>query len=42
MVFMGSKRKYASTIAPIINNYIKQNGITTFWSVFCGGANLED
>lgn len=39
---MGSKAKYTKYIAPIINNYIKENNITAFYDVFCGGSNLAD
>lgn len=42
MVYMGSKRKFTGDIAPIINKYIKDNNITEFYDVFCGGANLTD
>lgn len=42
MTYMGSKRRYAKYIVPIINNYIKENGINTFIDCFCGGANLTD
>ena len=42
MTYMGSKRRYAKYIVPIINNYIKENDINTFIDCFCGGANLTD
>lgn len=42
MVYMGSKRKYKKYILPIINKYIKDNNITFFYDIFCGGANLAD
>lgn len=42
MTFMGSKRRYAKYIVPIIDRYIKENGITEFYDIFCGGANLAD
>lgn len=42
MNYMGSKRKYAGEIVPIINKYIKDNGITQFYDIMCGGANLVD
>lgn len=42
MVYMGSKRKYAKDIVPIIQKYIKDNNINSFYDVFCGGANLVD
>lgn len=42
MVYMGSKRRYAKDIVPIIQDYINKNHITTFIDCFCGGANLAD
>lgn len=42
MTYMGSKRKYKKDILPIINNYIKDNNITSFYDCFVGGANLID
>ena len=42
MVYLGSKKKYVKDIAPIINNYIKENQIEIFIDCFCGGANLAD
>lgn len=42
MTYMGSKRKYAKDIVPIIQDYIDKNNIKTFVDVFCGGANLAD
>lgn len=42
MVYMGSKRKYCKYICPIINKYIKDNNITEFYDIMCGGANLAD
>lgn len=42
MTYMGSKRKYAKYIVPILNHYIKDNNITMFIDCFCGGANLVD
>ena len=42
MVYMGSKRRFAKYIVPYIQNYIKENNITTFVDIFCGGANLTD
>ena len=42
MVYMGSKRKYAKDIAPIIQKYIDDNNIKEFYDVFCGGGNLVD
>lgn len=42
MVFMGSKRRYCKYIVPIINKYIKENNITKFYDIFCGGGNLAD
>lgn len=42
MVYMGSKRRYAKDIAPIIQKYIDKNGIKVFIDAFCGGGNLAD
>lgn len=42
MVYLGSKRKLQKYLLPIINNYIKENHITDFYDVFCGGCNLID
>lgn len=42
MVYMGSKRRYAKDIVPIIQEYIDKNKITTFVDCFCGGGNLID
>jgi DNA adenine methylase len=42
MVYMGSKRRYAKYIVPIIQKYIKDNNIEMFVDCFCGGANLID
>lgn len=39
---MGSKSKIAQTLSGIINKYIKENNITEFYDIFCGGANLAD
>lgn len=42
MVYMGSKRRYAKDIVPIIQKYIDENGIKVFVDAFCGGGNLVD
>lgn len=42
MVYMGSKRRFAKDIVPIIQKYIDENNITEFYDCFCGGANLGD
>lgn len=42
MTYMGSKRKYAKDIVPIIQKYINDNNIIDFYDVFCGGGNLID
>ena len=42
MTYMGSKRRYAKYLIPIIDNYIKKNHIKNFIDCFCGGANLAD
>lgn len=39
---MGSKARIQADISPIINKYIKDNDITNFYDIFCGGANLAD
>lgn len=39
---MGSKRRIAKHIAPIITASMDARGITTFHDVFCGGGNLVD
>lgn len=40
MKYMGSKRRLAKDIAPIINNFIKQYNIETYIEPFCGGCNM--
>ena len=40
MKYMGSKRRLASDIAPIINKLIKENNIQTYIEPFVGGANM--
>ena len=40
MTYMGGKQKLVKYIAPILNNYIKENGIENFYDVMCGGANI--
>lgn len=42
MRYMGSKRRIAKHIAPIITASMDARGITTFHDVFCGGGNLVD
>lgn len=42
MVYMGSKRRYAKDIVPIIQKFIEDNDIEIFIDLFCGGANLID
>ena len=40
MTYMGGKQKLAKNIVPYINSYIKENGITTFYDIMCGGFNI--
>lgn len=40
MTYMGGKQKLAKYICPIINTFIKDNGITDFYDIMCGGANI--
>lgn len=40
MKYMGSKARIAKDISPIINQIIKENGITTYIEPFVGGANM--
>ena len=40
--YLGSKRKFYKEICPIINTYIKENNITEFYDVFCGGAIIAE
>lgn len=40
MTYMGGKQRLAPNIVPILNNYIKENGIENFYDVMCGGANI--
>lgn len=42
MIYIDSKNKYAKDITLIINKYIKENKITEFYDVMCGGANITD
>lgn len=42
MKYMGSKNRLSKDLAPIINNLIEKNGITTYIEPFVGGANLID
>lgn len=42
MTYMGSKRRFAKYLLPIINQYIKEHNIENFIDCFCGGANLAD
>lgn len=38
MTYLGSKKRYIKDICPIINKYIKENNITEFYDIFCGGS----
>jgi DNA adenine methylase len=40
MKYMGSKARISKYIAPIINQYITNNNITTYVEPFVGGANM--
>lgn len=40
MVYMGGKQKLAKYIVPILNIYIKENKITNFYDIMCGGFNI--
>ena len=42
MVYMGSKRKYAQYIVPILQRTIDENNINTYIEPFVGGANIID
>lgn len=42
MKYMGSKSRIAKHIVPIIQRYIDENNITTYYDPFCGGANVVD
>lgn len=42
MVFMGSKRRYAKYIVPILQRTIDQNNINLYIEPFVGGANIID
>ena len=42
MKYMGSKRRLAKDIAPIINNLIKEYNIQTYIEPFVGGANMME
>lgn len=41
MVYVGSKTKLKKDLLPVLNSYIKKNQIENFYSVCCGGCNLE-
>ena len=42
IVYLGSKNKLSGDIIPIINKYIQENQITSFYDIFCGGGNVVD
>ena len=42
MNYMGSRRKAAPVIVPIINKYITLNKITKIYDCCCGGAYMTD
>lgn len=40
MIYKGSRIKEKKEIVPYLNFYIKDNNITKFYDLFCGGANI--
>lgn len=42
MKYMGSKSRIAKYIVPIIQSYIDENNMTTYFEPFCGGCNVID
>lgn len=40
MTYMGGKQRLAKFIVPILNKYIKENGIENFYDVMGGGMNI--
>ena len=42
MQYMGSKRRIAKYIVPIIHEKLKTSGFTTYVEPFCGGCNIID
>lgn len=42
MKYMGSKSRIAKDIVPIIQSFIDNNNITSYYEPFCGGCNVID
>lgn len=42
MKYVGSKNRISKQLAPIIQSYIDDNNIKTYWEPFVGGANMID
>ena len=42
MKYLGSKNRLSKYIAPILQQYINENSITTYYEPFVGGANMID
>lgn len=42
MLYAGSSHILNAQIIPILNNFIEKEKITTFYDLFCGGANIAD
>lgn len=42
MKYVGSKNRISKQLAPIIQSYIDDNDIKTYWEPFVGGANMID
>lgn len=42
MKYVGSKNRISKQLVPIIQSYIDDNDIKTYWEPFCGGANMID
>ena len=40
--FVGSKNRISKYIAPILQKCIDDNGVTTYYEPFVGGANMID
>lgn len=42
MKYVGSKNRISKQLTPIIQSYIDDSGIKTYWEPFVGGANMID
>ena len=42
MKYLGSKNRISKYISPILQQYINENRITTYYEPFVGGANIID